>query len=611
MKSIKINDIDITGGFWKYRQTLNREVTLSAVYDRFKDTGRFDATKCDPDSEIKPHIYWDSDIAKWIEGASYILKKHNDPKLIAIIENVIDNIEKNADENGYFNSYFLLEENQDKQFTNRDWHELYCAGHLIEAAVAYYEATGKDRFLKCMCKYADYIYNTFLTENSASFLTPGHEEIELALVKLWECTGNEKYLKLSRYFIDTRGNEEEQNFFNGRSKAKSIQCHLPVRQQHTAEGHSVRALYLYIAMADLARITNDTGLLDSCKSIFEDIVNRKMYITGGVGSTSNGESFTIPYDLPNEKAYSESCASIAMCMFAKRMLMLDTDSKYADMCETALYNGFLSSTSLNGKAFFYENPLEIHPKLREREDYLGKEFQEKLAITQRVEVFDCSCCPPNIVRFVPCLGEYMYNYDESTVYVHHFAESIAKVGSAEIQQITEYPNDGKITIKIKNANRIAIRIPGWCDNYSFIVNGTKITPEIIKGYAYFDLSGDTSIETNFEITPQIIEANPQVIECAGKVAVKKGVFVYCAEAVDNGENISALRLSVDTEFKATYSNEYHTDILICEGYKPINNENTLYRKAQPMEKTQIKLIPYYCFANRGESEMVVWLGRYN
>ena len=611
MKPITIKDIDITGGFWNYRQTLNKEVTANAVYDRFKETGRFDATKCDPNSNIIPHIYWDSDIAKWIEGASYILEKNYDQNLIHIIEDVIDNIEKNVDENGYFNSYFLLEENKGKQWTERDWHELYCAGHLIEAAVAYYNATGKDRFLKYMCRFADHIYDVFLVHNEAAFRTPGHEEIELALVKLWECTGNEKYLKLSEHFVNSRGKGVEMNISRERINSKATQSHLPVREQKTAEGHSVRALYLYSAMADLARITKDKDILDSCRRIFDDIANHKMYITGGVGSTRNSESFTIPYDLPNERAYTESCAAIALCMFTKRMLMIEPDSKYADICETALYNGFLSSTSLDGKAFFYENPLEVHPRLRNREQSIVPVAREQLAITQRVEVFECSCCPPNIVRFVPSFGEYMYNYDESTIYIHHFAQSTAKIGDAEIEQITDYPNNSKITFKIKNAQRIAIRVPGWCESFVFTLNGETISPDIIRGYAYIGLNGDSIIEADFEIKTQLIEANPAVVECAGKVAVKRGVFVYCAEAVDNGENISVLKISANTEFKETYLDEYKTYVLDCHGFKPDFTQDTLYKKVNAMKETPIRLIPYYCFANRGETEMVVWLGRYN
>lgn len=611
MKSITIKDIDITGGFWNYRQALNQDVTLGAVYDRFKETGRFDALKCDIKSSISPHIYWDSDVAKWIEGASYILEKNSNQNLIDIIDSLVDNIEKNADKNGYFNSYFLLK-SKEERWSERDWHELYCAGHLIEAAVAYYNATGKDKFLKCMCRFADHIYDTFAIKKESAFRTPGHQEIELALIKLWECTGDEKYLKLSEHFINTRGKGNESNISRQRLNKKATQSHLPVRDQKTAEGHCVRALYLYTAMADLARITNDSELLDSCRSIFDDIITHKMYITGGIGSTRNSESFTSCYDLPNEKAYAESCASIAMCMFAKRMLMIEADSRYADICETEFYNGFLSSTSLDGKAFFYENPLEIHPELRGREKSLTPEAQEKLAITKRVEVFECSCCPPNIVRFVPSFGEYMYNYDENNIYVHHFAQSTAKVGDAEIEQVTDYPNDGKITLKIKNAQRIAIRIPAWCENYSFKVNGKSLSPEIVKGYAYINLSGKDIIETDYEIKPQIIEANPAVVECAGKVAVKRGVFVYCAESAHNGKNISAIKIPVDTDFECVYNDKYYTDTLTCEGYKSVFNENALYRKAQPLEKVTLKLIPYYCFANNDEeSEMVVWLGRYN
>ncbi len=603
MRDITIKDIDITGGFWKYRQELNYNATIPSVYDRFKETGRFDAMRCDPNSGITPHIFWDSDVAKWLESASYILEKQYDEKLINIIEESIDNIEKNADENGYFNSYYMVNEGR---WSVRDNHELYCAGHLIEAAVAYFKATGKDRFLKLMCRYVDYIYDIFYIKNEAAFRTPGHEEIELALIKLYECTGNEKYLELSKHFIDIRGRGIE---MNSHESSSYCQAHLPVREQKTAEGHCVRALYLYTAMADLAKITGDTELLDSCRSIFEDIINHKLYITGGLGSSRNGECFTISYDLPGERAYAESCAAIAMCMFTKRMLMLDADSRYADVCETEFYNGFLSSTSLDGTSFFYENPLEIHPKLRDREVSTAPKYREKLSITQRVRVFDCSCCPPNISRFIPCFGEYMYNYDDTTVYVHHFAQSTAKVGNADIEQITDYPRNGKITIKIKGANRIAVRIPGWCESYSFKINGKEILPEIVKGYAYIDLNGEAIIETDFEIKTRIIEASPNVIDCAGKVAVRRGVFVYCAEEIDNGKNISTYRIAPDTIFTAEYDDTFKADVLTGDAYVPDFDSGSLYASVRPMKKTKIRLIPYYAFANRGECEMTVWLGR--
>lgn len=629
MKGIQIKDIDITGGFWQYRMELNRSVTTPAVYNRFKETGRFDAFKCSWKDGMpnKPHIFWDSDVAKWIEGASYILMKAKDENLEKIIDETVSDIENNMDERGYFNSYYLTVPGT-KRWSNRTCHELYCAGHLIEAAVAYFEATGKDKFLKLMCRFADYIYDVFVTEKSAAFTTPGHEEIELALVKLYKITNNKKYLNLSKFFIDNRGEKieseqyfgnEKSTYENGEAKKledvirilKASQSHLPVRQQKTAEGHSVRAVYLYSAMADLAKLTEDRKLADSCRSIFEDITKHKMYVTGGIGSIRTYEGFTVNYDLPSAGAYNESCAAIGMCMFAKRMLELEANSRYADICELEFYNGFLSSTSLGGNEFFYENPLEIQPKFKDRATAAEKSRAEITPITQRVKVFDCSCCPPNIVRFVASLGEYMYTYDDNTVYVHHYAHSTANVGGAKISQITNYPNNGNVKIIAENVCTLAVRIPFWCNNYTVKSNGKPISPDVKQGYAYINVNGNGEIEIDFEIKVQLIEANPNVSACAGKVAVRKGVFIYCLEAKDNGENLNCLQLPLSAEFTYEYNDNFKTDILKTVAYKPNYTSDALYAPATQDIKSEITLIPYYAFANRGESEMIVWINKSN
>ena len=350
MNKVEFNNIKITGGFWKERQDLIRNVTAKAVYDRFYDTGRIDAFKFDKKSEIKPHIFWDSDVAKWMEGVAYLIQEKSEPQLEAIVENLIDLIEKNQDDCGYFNIFFTVVEPQNR-FVNRDCHELYCAGHLMEAAVAYYYATGKRKFLDLMCKYADYIEKRFKIDKDAEFVTPGHQEIELALVKMYEATGEKRYLELSKFFIDERGKRSE--FKYDWCKESYHQSHIPVREQKEAVGHAVRATYLYCAMADLALRYNDKDLQSACETIFEDIVNHKMYITGGIGSSRAGEAFTIPYDLPNLIAYTESCAAIGLILFCHRMLLLTNDVKYSHVIERALYNGFLSSFSLDGKSFFY------------------------------------------------------------------------------------------------------------------------------------------------------------------------------------------------------------------------------------------------------------------
>ena len=318
MKTVTFDKVTL-GGFWKNRFDINKNATIPTVYDRFSETGRFDAFKFDwkEGQPKQPHIFWDSDIAKWIEAVAYAITKCPDGRLEEIVDGVVDLIEKNRDECGYFNIYFTVCEPENR-FTNRMAHELYCAGHLIEAAVAYKNATGKDKFLRLMCDYADYIEKVFFDEDSAEFSTPGHEEIELALVKLYEATGEKRYLEMSRRFVDKRGTskkDEDSPFYISHAYDQS---HKPVREMENATGHSVRAVYLYCAMADLALRLGDKSLLDACKRLFKSIAEKQMYITGGIGSTAYGERFTEDYDLPNDVAYSETCASIGLALFARR-----------------------------------------------------------------------------------------------------------------------------------------------------------------------------------------------------------------------------------------------------------------------------------------------------
>ena len=594
MKSVDFSNVKITNGFWKERQDLVRSVTVNAVYDRFSDTGRFEVFKFDKGSNVKPHIFWDSDVAKWMEGVAYLLMERNEPHLEAIMENLIDLIEKNQDKCGYFNIFFQTVEPENR-FKNRDCHELYCAGHLMEAAVAYYQATSKRKFLDLMCKYADYIEKRFKIDKDTDFVTPGHEEIELALVKMYEVTGEKRYLELSKFFIDERGKRAE--FKYEWCKESYHQSHKPVREQNEAVGHAVRAVYLYSAMADLALRYKDEGLLSACEKIFDDIVNHKMYITGGIGSSKAGEAFTIPYDLPNLIAYTESCAAIGLIFFAHRMLILTGDVKYSHVIERAMYNGFLSSFSLDGKSFFYCNPLEILPSLKGRDEELT-EKTISMPITQRVEVFECSCCPPNIVRFVPSIGNYLYTYDQNGIFVHQFMESTAKINGLTVEQKTAYPLSGKIEITVKvGSTKLYVRIPEYVQNYE---GSTE------NGYAVFDVKDGEAVTLNFEMKPTFIEANPLVTFDSGKVAIQRGPVVYCLEEVDNGKNLRDIRLDKNTEFTEFIDTSLNALCLEANAfrrkpttslYAPLSNERI---------KIKAKLIPYYTFANRGESEMLVW-----
>lgn len=606
MKKVSFSDIT-AGGFWQNRMNVNREFTLPNIYDRFKETGRFDAFKCEwrEGDPLKPHFFWDSDVAKWIEAAAYSLSLTPDKKLEKTIDDLIDLIEKNQTDDGYFNIYFTVVE-PGKRFTIRDYHELYCAGHLIEAAIAYCEATGKAKMLNLMKKYSDLIYRVFYVEHSAAFDTPGHEEIELALIKLYEYTGEEKYLTLSGYFIETRGNSRKDFAATNWYDCSYYQADRPVRDFSVATGHCVRAVYLYSAMADYAGIKNDTRLLNACERVFDNIYYKQMYVTGGIGSTAKGEAFTEDYVLPNDLAYSETCASIGLALFARRMSAVMPNSKYADCAEIAIYNCALAGVSLDGTSFFYVNPLEINiNKHRLAHEYYGR---NDTLLTQRVRVFDCSCCPPNIARFVASIGDFLYNHNENTVYVHHFMQSEAEFDGISIKQDTDYPNDGRVkfTVSGMKGKRLAVRIPGWCNNPK--ENGEE--PETVcDGYAYTEIERDNqTLEFNFEMSVQLISANPQA-ECdAGRVCVCRGPLVYCAESVFNdGINLNNLSLRTELRAQTQYSEKLNANILTADAYEDAQTD-LLYRAYNPddKKKRRIKLLPYFAYANNGESNMIIW-----
>ena len=605
MKLIDFRKTDLTDGFWKKQVDVVSEVSVYNVYKRFEETGRFAALNCTwkPGDPYEPHIFWDSDIAKWIESVAFIIEKRPCPELEKVVDEVADAMEKNADEFGYFNSCYLVHDKP--RWSDRTDHELYCAGHLVEAAVAYYVATGKRKLLEVMEKYLDYIYQVFVVDSSASFITPGHEEIELALIKLYDLTKNEKYLELCSFFIDNRGNSTDKEYPGVAHKYS--QSHLPVREQKTAEGHCVRACYLYTGMADLARLTDDKELADACKAIFDDIIYKKMYITGGIGSAGRGEAFTISYDLPDLTAYSESCAALSLAWFAQRMLLLENDSKYADTVEKVLYNNGLSSVSRDGKAFFYVNPLAIRTHLLER-NTSQENTHENLTITQRKEVFDCSCCPPNITRFIASVADFLYTYDEETVYVHQYMASETKTENFSISQKTSYPDNGKIEIRTSNIRNIAVRIPAWCEKYSVTVNGNNAELEIVRGYAVFrNLSAESVIILDFDMTPFIVYPTSKIKDYISRAAVQRGPVVYCAEGADNDFPIMTFRLNTDTEFEEEYSDFYSTYTLTATGKIPVEKEELYSRQKEEMIDTKIRLIPYFGFANNGESDMEVFL----
>ena len=617
LSAVTFEQVDIHHGFWHDRQELNRHTTIYNVYKRFKETGRFDAFRCDWKEGMpnRPHYFWDSDIAKWIESVAYIIEKNPDPVLEQIVDEVVDRIEKNQDQNGYFNIYFTVCE-PDQRFTRRTDHELYCAGHLIEAAVAYAHATGKEKFLHLMCRFADHIEEVFKTHHSTAFYTCGHEEIELALVKLFRYTGEKRYLELSKWFVEERGRHEEDTSYDWANR-RYQQDHVPVRDMDTAEGHAVRALYLYAAMADLAYEYDDTLLLEACRKILGNITEQRMYITGGIGSTRCGEAFTVDYHLPNLTAYTESCAAISLILFCQRMLMCETNSLYADIVEKVLYNGFLSSTSLDGKKYFYENPLEIVPSMRSI--HSSTNDAPALAISQRVEVFDCSCCPPNITRLIASLGSFLYTHSEDTLYIHQYIDSKATLtvgGQAcTVVQSTTYPHNGKITLSVSGlqGKNLAVRIPGWCKKATLTANGTPVSYTLENGYAVITVLPDPYLlELDFDMPVTAMEASPLVRDDAGKIAIQRGPVIYCAEAVDNGDNLWALEINAANLQPRVEESDQWINTVVVNGRRQTAHDKSLYHPVDHQAYTpqEIRLIPYYAFANRGESEMAVWLRKY-
>jgi len=610
-RQVDFSRVDITGGFWRDRQAINRDVTMDSVRSQFEQTGRMAAFKFDwtAGRPGRPHIFWDSDVAKWMESAAYILRKNRNADLEKYVDDLVSLIERNQCADGYFNIYFTVVEPEER-WTRRAAHELYCAGHLIEAAAAYYEATGKDAFLRCMRRYADYIEKTFKDEKSAEFSTPGHEEIELALVKLYRVTGERRYLELSKFFIDARGRADSKEVMDG-DNDEYAQDHVPVREQETAEGHCVRACYLYSGMADAALETGDEPLLASCEALFRNIAERRAYITGGIGSTRDGERFTGDYDLPNETAYAETCAAISLAMFAGRMSLLSPKSVYADMVERTLYNGIISGISLDGKSFFYENPLEIN--LAER----AVPFRSrKWPAVQRAEGFECSCCPPNVTRFIASIGGTLYSNDDDTLFVHQFMESNAELSmggaSVQIGQSTSYPDDGAVALRVlgMRGKTLAVRVPFWCDEFTL-----SAPYEIRDGYAYMSVTDDDfSVSYVMDMKPKWYESSCRVWENAGKVALMRGPVVYCLEGVDNGGGL--WNFSADMfEPVAAYTDEaLGITCLSAGGYKKASCEcerAELYRPASGNYlPVKLKFIPYYAFANRGESDMAVWVSRF-
>ncbi len=602
VKPVPFSEVTLGEGFWKDRFLLNKEVSVEAVYQQFEKTGRFDALRFSPKPGSEIHFYYDSDVAKWIEAVAYLIKGGYDmSRFEKIIDGLIDCMEKNRLPNGYLNSYFQ-QKAPDKIFTDRDMHELYCAGHLIEAAIAYDEATHKHKFLSVMEDYANLICRVFIEEKSAGFATSGHAEIETALFRLYRYTGEKKYLKACEYFLFERhkGTQPCRDFANN----KYDQCEVSVYDLEKAEGHAVRAVYLYRAMAQLALERGDEKLKRALERVFADM-RKKTYITGGIGSASTGESFTVPYDLPNLTAYSESCAAIGLLLLCNEMEKFELNSYYADLSERILYNALLSSTSLDGKKFFYENPLEVRRKESGKETSVAEKFRTRLPISERVEVFWCSCCPPNINRIFAMLPEFLYGEYNGALVVRQYVPG--SVRGVNVQ--TNYPVSGSVKISGKgySAKNIYLRKPVWAESARILLNGKETACEAVNGYCNVPVGECFEIELSFPMRAKFVYANPNVSDDVGRVALTYGPVVYAVESADNGGELNALTVNVGAKAETSLNANYNLYDICVKGYR--ESAEQVYSFDPPVRKeVTLKFVPYFTFANRG-GDTLVWVRR--
>ena len=568
-------------------------------------------------------VFQDSDVAKWLEAAAYALAYGPDPELEKMAQEVIGLFRDAQQEDGYLNSYFTVKA-PDRKWTNlQEAHELYCAGHLIEAACAWKECTGRDDLLEIVEKNVECIYRQFMEKNTRGF--PGHPEIEQALLRLYRISGKEKYRELSQHFVDVRG--QAPHYFEEERKNRGwylweqdnrdvldtdyTQSIQPVREQKDAVGHAVRAVYLYTAMADLAGETGEEALQQACRTLWESVTHRQMYVTGGIGSTVLGEAFTVDYDLPNATVYAETCASIGLIFFARRMLHMEAKGEYADVMERALYNTVLAGMQLDGKRFFYVNPLEVVPGIS------GKAVTQEHDLTQRPPWYACACCPPNVARLLSSLGSYAYSQGENTFFTHLYLDGeVESTLGYGLSFDTDYPRSGEIccTFHGEAETTLAFHIPAWSQQTTLTVNGEAqdLSALVKDGYAYVTRQfreGD-QICLTLDMTPFKVYASCRVPADTGCVAVQRGPVVYCAEGVDNQGDVLSLSLAAE----GTLTEEpYDPDLLggivplMGEGWRSSSGEALYSRKRPERKPADVLLVPYCVWGNRGENQMRVWL----
>ena len=600
---VPFTSVKVDGGFWGQRLQASREVTVPLAFSKCEETGRYrnfeNAAHPSDTIHVGGFSFDDTDVYKTIEGASYLLQTYPDEKLKNYIDSVLVIVAGAQEPDGYLYTARTMNPKHPHEWAGpKRWekveelsHEFYNLGHMLEAAVAHYQATGQRNFLDIAIRYADCVIREVGPNPGQVVRVPGHQIAEMGLAKLYLATGDKKYLDQAKFFLDYRGKTEHRDSYN--------QTHLPVLEQKEAVGHAVRATYMYAGMADVAALTGDQGYIHAIDTIWDNIVSKKMYITGGIGSTNDGEAFGANYELPNTTAYNETCAAIGMVYVNHRLFLLHGDSKYYDVLERTLYNGLISGVSLEGDAFFYPNPLEV----RKERKY------------QRQAWFGCACCPSNISRFIPSLPGYVYAVKDNDVYVNLFMGNTSTLQvngkPVTLKQETAYPYSGEVKLVIEEANQpftMKVRIPGWARNeampsdlyafadglqsqYSVKINGEVIKTELQQGYCSISRDWKTGdvVELSLDLQPRLVKANNQVEADRGRVAVQCGPIVYCAESPDNEQSIGSITLNGLTQLKVEWQPEK------LHGINQIVTDNG------------VTLIPYYAWAHRGVSDMEVWI----
>lgn len=627
---VRFVNVRLEGDFWKERLETVLTRTIPSQHAKLKEYTLLASLKLPqppPPLRFPRHpngftvqVFWDSDIGKWIEAASYALSHRRDADIEAKIEAIVDDFEKAQQPDGYLNCWYLGREPEKRWSNLRDNHELYNAGHMLEGAIAYYETTGRRRWLDIMERYVEHIRQTFGPGPNQKHGYCGHQEIEIALIKLYRLTKERKYLDLATYFINERGKQphyfdierierekkgwEFQGYTQGNYEYS--QSHKPVREQDKVVGHAVRAMYMYTAMADLAAELGDAGLKAACETLWRDVMDTKMYITAGLGPSAHNEGFTFDFDLPNQTAYAETCASVALIFWAQRMLHLDLDAKYADILETALYNGALSGLSRDGEHYFYANPLESNGS------------------AERWDWHTCPCCTMNVSRLVASVGGYFISTASDGVAFHIYGgisstQEIAGT-SVNLRETSNYPWSGDIDIAIDPAKPttfdVKLRVPGWATSYTLKVNGTAVTAKPVNGYVTItrEWTAGDRIRLELPMEPQRVYANPGVIMDVGRVALKRGPLVYCIEEADNpGGRVQRLKLPRSAALKVSTRADLFSGTPVVTLSAPAaavdeGEWHELYRTTPPREdQSSLTALPYYLWANRGNGSMVVWI----